>query len=195
MKGHIIILSLILAPLTASQLVYPALLRRPITQSRLPVVINQHQHPIMADRPNIALPPSNNNEDPPPSSDTDNVIISDVIGMSRSINIFAGFTRDIDTIASRLEDQSTNTTVLCPLNSAIQKLPRKPWEDPREYAAMGDKAYQGEDGEDRAHRNLRRFVEAHVVLGSPWKAGEKKETVGGGKVWWEEKDGKKWVGL
>lgn len=71
----------------------------------------------------------------------------------------------------------------------MQKLPRKPWEDPRDEAEMGDKAYEGKAGEDRATRNLRRFVEAHVVKGSPWGKGEKRETVGGGKLWWEEKDG------
>lgn len=72
-------------------------------------------------------------------------------------------------------------------------MPRKPWEDPKEYNALGADAYKGDDGEDRAHKNLRRFVEAHVVPVSPWKEGEKVEAVGGGKVWWEEKQGTKVV--
>ena len=79
--------------------------------------------------------------------------------------------------------------MLAPLNSALQKLPRKPWEDPEEYNALGENAYKGQSGEDRAHSNLRRFSEAHIVPVSPWKEGEKVETLGGGKVWWENKDG------
>ena len=94
-----------------------------------------------------------------------------------------------------MDDGSKNTTVLAPLNSEIQKLPRKPWEDPQDYEELGQNAYGGSDGEDRAHRNLRRFVEAHTVPDSPWKEGEKKESLGGGKVWWENKDGRKTVSV
>lgn len=138
--------------------------------------------------PGIQLPPSDPSESPsdgpPPNSD---VILSDVMGTQRQIQIFAGFTRDISTVSSRLETSSLNTTVLAPLNSALTALPRKPWEDPREYAALGAEAYEGSDGEDRAHRNLRKFTEAHVVLASPWKEGEKVETMSGSKIWWEKK--------
>jgi hypothetical protein len=118
--------------------------------------------------------------------------ISDVLGRERNINIFAGFTRDIESVSQRLEG-SKNTTLLAPLNSAITRLPRKPWEDPQDYAALGQNAYHGQSGEDRAHRNLRRFVEAHVVPESPWAEGQKVQTLGGDTVWWEQKDGKKWV--
>ena len=100
---------------------------------------------------------------------------------------------DIETISKRLDDSSKNTTVLAPLNSELQKLPRKPWEDPEDYNALGAEAYTGNEGEDRAHRNLRRFVEAHVVPTSPWQEGEKVETVGGGKVWWEDREGTRTV--
>ena len=127
---------------------------------------------------------------PPASGD---LMISDVIGKERSINIFAGFTRDTDTIAARFDDTGKNSTVLAPLNSAIQKLPRKPWEDPEDYNALGEDAYSGKGGEDRANRNLRRFVEAHVVPSSPWTEGKKMTTVGGSTVWWEQKDGKRIV--
>lgn len=102
-------------------------------------------------------------------------------------------TGDIETSSKRLDDSSKNTTVLAPLNSALQKLPRKPWEDPKDYNALGAEAYKGNDGEDRAHKNLRKFVEAHIVPVSPWKEGEKVDTVGGGKVWWEDKEGTKMV--
>ncbi|KAG9975529.1 hypothetical protein KCU78_g22702, partial [Aureobasidium melanogenum] len=113
----------------------------------------------------------------------------------RNINIFAGFTRDIESVSRRLEAGSHNTTLLAPLNSAITKLPRKPWEDPQDYAALGQNAYDGQSGEDRAHKNLRRFVEAHVVPESPWAEGQKVQTLGGDTVWWEEKDGKKLASL
>ncbi|KAI4101268.1 MAG: hypothetical protein L6R37_005010 [Teloschistes peruensis] len=128
------------------------------------------------------------------SADAGNLIISDVIGKDRVINIFAGFTRDIDTISKRLDDDTQNTTVLAPLNSEIQKLPRKPWEDPKDYRSFGESAYDGSDGEDRAHRNLRRFVESHVIPSSPWKEGEKTKSLGGEELWWENKQGTRTVG-
>ncbi|KAL9001931.1 MAG: hypothetical protein Q9188_005116 [Gyalolechia gomerana] len=136
---------------------------------------------------NIPLPGFGGDRDS--SADAGDIIISDVIGKERSINIFAGFTRDIDNISKRLDDDSQNTTVLAPLNSEIQKLPRKPWEDPEDYGALGEAAYEGSAGEDRAHRNLRRFVEAHVIPTSPWKEGVKITSVGGEELWWEKKDG------
>ncbi|GAB7354122.1 hypothetical protein MBLNU459_g4686t1 [Dothideomycetes sp. NU459] len=142
---------------------------------------------------NIALPPVPGNSPSSDMSGDGGIIISDVIGRERTINIFAGFTRDIDSVSKRLEHSSENTTVLAPLNSAITKLPRKPWEDPKDYAALGQNAYDGQSGEDRAHRNLRRFVEAHVVPASPWEEGQKVETLGGSTVWWEFKDGKKTI--
>lgn len=146
------------------------------------------QLPIM-NAPNIALPPSNSGDEP--SGGAGDVRISDVIGKERVINIFAGFTRDIENISRRLDDTAQNTTVIAPLNSEIQKLPRKPWEDPRDYDTLGATAYDGPEGEDRAHRNMRRFVEAHIIPVSPWKEGDKVESIGGGKVWWENKEGKK----
>ncbi|KAF2217432.1 hypothetical protein CERZMDRAFT_89521 [Cercospora zeae-maydis SCOH1-5] len=150
---------------------------------------------IMADTnaPSIQLPPSSDGDPPPPPPKGD-VIISDVIGNTRQINIFAGFTRDIDTISSRLDDSSKNSTILAPVNSAVSALPRKPWEDPRDYAVLGANAYEGKDGEDRAHRNLRRFTEAHVVPESPWQKDEKVKSLGGSLLWWEVKDdGKAYV--
>ncbi|KAL8688269.1 MAG: hypothetical protein Q9218_005779 [Villophora microphyllina] len=145
---------------------------------------DRQQAPVM----NIPIPGfSGGNKDS--SADAGDLIISDVIGKDRVINIFAGFTRDINTISKRLNDDSQNTTVLAPLNSEIQKLPRKPWEDPKDYGDFGQSAYDGSAGEDRAHRNLRRFVEAHVVPASPWKEGEKVKSLGGEELWWETKEG------
>ena len=150
-----------------------------------------HQAPIMS-TPNIALPPSDKQN--PPSNPSGEVIISDVIGKDRIINIFAGFTRDIEAISRRLDDNTQNTTVLAPLNSEIQKLPRKPWESPKDYDTLGENAYNGADGGDRANSNLRRFLEAHIVPVSPWEEGEKIATLGGTTVWWESKGGQKKVG-
>lgn len=148
------------------------------------------QRPIMT-VPDIVLPSPEDDKTAPPTGD---VMISDMIGIERVINIFAGFTRDIDTISRRLDDSTQNSTILAPLNSALQNLPRKPWEDPQDYDALGQGAYEGEGGEDRAHKNLRRFVETHVVPVSPWAEGEKVETLGGRKIWWENIDGKQTVG-
>lgn len=158
------------------------------------------QHPIM-NIPNIALPPfSNHNKESSSKGGNghgreNEVILSDVIGKQRAINVFASFTRDIEIISRRLDDNAQNTTVLAPLNSQIEKLPRKPWEDPRDYEALGENAYEGEEGEGRAQRNLRRFVEAHILPLSPWIEGEKVESLGGGEVWWEEKEGQKLVSV
>lgn len=142
-----------------------------------------------------ALPPPENDVPLPfsPPSGGDSVILTDVIGRDRSINIFAGFTRDIECVDDRLGDETLNTTVLAPLNSAIVALSRKPWEDPEDYSRLGPNAYAGEEGEERAHANLRRFVEAHVVPISPWEEGDKVETMVGSTIWWEMKDGKKTI--
>ena len=151
------------------------------------VARHNQQGPIM----NIPLPGFGGGKDS--SADTGDVTISDVIGKDRAINIFAGFTRDIDSISKRLDSQ--NATVLAPLNSEIQKLPRKPWEDPTDYDNLGQSAYKGSAGEDRAHKNLRRFVEAHVIPSSPWKEGDKIKSIGGEELWWENNDGTRFVRL
>ena len=182
------ILSLALSlhfPLAFSELTFPQFV------PSLRVHAKSNEKPIL-DMSNVVLPPSSDKKDAEPSAD---LTISDVIGKERGINIFAGFTRDIDTVSKRLDDPRCNTTVLAPLNSELQKLTRKPWEDAQDYSAMGSQAYKGTDGEDRAHRNLRRFVEAHVVPASPWKMGDKINVIAGRQIWWDEKDGKKTVCL
>jgi hypothetical protein len=150
---------------------------------------DRQQHPIMdTNAPGIALPPSSDDKQPPPPQG--DVVLSDVLGTQRQINVFAGFTRDIATVSTRLDASILNTTVLAPSNQAISSLPRKPWEDPKDYSEIGAKAYAGQDGSDRAQTNLKRFVEAHVVLASPWKESEKAKTMAGTEVWWENQDGK-----
>lgn len=160
--------------------------------------VGQEQKPIIMNLPNIYLPSSSSGGGKQDDSDdraSGEIIISDVIGRERSINIFAGFTRDIEEISNRLEsnNKGENTTVLAPLNSEIQKLPRKPWEDLKDYETLGSQAYDGSGGQERANKNLKRFVEAHIVPTSPWKENQKVSSLGGGEVWWEERDGKKFV--
>lgn len=133
------------------------------------------------------MPPDN-------TGDRSNLIVSDILAKTPRINIFSSLTRDFDPISSRLNNKSQNTTVLAPLNSAISDLPRKPWEDPEDYAKYGEvNAYKGGDGQERAKRNLQRFVEAHLVPVSPWAEGEELETVGGGKVKWTKEGDKIFV--
>ncbi|EED13401.1 conserved hypothetical protein [Talaromyces stipitatus ATCC 10500] len=134
---------------------------------------------------NVLMPPITGGGGSDGDDKNTNLIVSDLLVKTPKINVFASLTRDFQPIASRLNDKSQNTTVLAPLNSAINSLPRKPWEDPADYDRFGEaKAYNGEEGQDRAKRNLQRFVEAHLVPVSPWREGEEVETVGGAKVKW-----------
>lgn len=123
--------------------------------------------------------------------DDSTLSISDVLPQTRKINIFASLTRDVSTVTSRLESTKPedNTTLLAPLNSAMQALPRKPWED-----RPGDNSgVSAERNEDKAAGNLKRFVEEHVIPTSPWKRGPegKIKTLGGQQLWWDEQDGHK----
>ncbi|KAJ4287930.1 hypothetical protein N0V90_011945 [Kalmusia sp. IMI 367209] len=154
---------------------------RPLTD--IIKVFNVPQSPLQLPNPLADMPSD--------ESVSTGVIISDVIGKTQAIAIFSGLTRDIDPVSGRLDDASQNATVLAPDNSVMRGLKRKPWEDPEDYEAFGAEAYKGQDGEDRAHKNLRRFVERHVVPVSPWEEGKKVKTLDGNEVWWETKDGKK----
>lgn len=188
MQPHLLLYSAILTTLIPTSVlasIKPQPPRNPAPPPPPPP--NYNQAPLASPQLIDIMPPT------PDSPSSSSIMISDVIGKTRSINIFAGFTRDISTVSSRLDDQSLNSTILCPLNSALQSLPRKPWEDPKDYDSLGSNAYAGDQGEDRAHRNLRRFVESHVVTDSPWREGEKVKTMGGRVVWWERRDGGKVV--
>ncbi|KAK8122488.1 FAS1 domain-containing protein [Apiospora sp. TS-2023a] len=129
-----------------------------------------------------------------PKMQQNNVMLSDVMSRDKSINLFASLTRDVASIEQRLEDPSQNSTVLAPLNSRIDALPSKPWEDARDYETFGTAAaYEGDEGRDRAQKNLKKFAEAHMVPVSPWQEGEKVKTLFAGdkEIWWENKEGKK----
>lgn len=154
----------------------------------------QNQQPIMQSYiPDTVLPTSTS-----PPEDVDHQagrktgpIVADVLPKVKGINIFASLTRDFESVASRLNDSSRNVTVLAPRNTAIQGLPRKPWENPEDYEQFGEaEAYVGSEGEDRAKQNLRRFVEAHLIPTSPWRKDDQVDTLGGGKLKWY-KDGDK----
>lgn len=121
------------------------------------------------------------------------VIISDVLGKTQNIAIFSGLTRDIDSVAGRLDNAAQNATVLAPDNSVMRSLKRKPWEDPEDYNSLGANAYDGSVGQDRARTNLERFVARHIVPESPWEEGKKTKTLAGNEAWWESKDGQKKV--
>ncbi|KAH7086680.1 hypothetical protein FB567DRAFT_496128 [Paraphoma chrysanthemicola] len=132
---------------------------------------------------------------PPTGEVSTGVIISDVIGKTQNIAIFSGLTRDIDDVAKRLDNAGQNATVLAPDNSVMRGLKRKPWEEPEDYDSFGANAYEGSAGEDRARKNLERFVQRHIVPESPWEEGKKVKTLAGNEVWWESKDGQKKVSL
>jgi hypothetical protein len=132
---------------------------------------------------------------PPAGEVSSGVIISDVIGKTQNIAIFSGLIRDIADVAGRLDNPAQNATVLAPDNSVMRELKRKPWEDPEDYDTLGANAYDGSAGEDRARKNLERFVQRHVVSESPWEEGKKIKTLAGNEIWWETKHGQKKVSL
>ncbi|KAH7156608.1 hypothetical protein EDB81DRAFT_395861 [Dactylonectria macrodidyma] len=143
--------------------------------------------PVMADSSDNAGKKDANNDGQP------SVAIADVLGTQRSLTTFSSFARLHPSTEGLLANFDVNTTVLAPLNSAIEALPRKPWESPRDYSRLGPKAYSGDDGQERARQNLLHFVEAHLVVGNPWSENDKAETVLGKQLWWVEKDGKRIV--
>jgi hypothetical protein len=174
-----------------------------LTTSNAPQIILQEAQDSLQKlrRPGMATPPSKFSDgggvpDPAEKDPASNLIVSDILSKTRKVNIFASLTRDIEPISTRLTDKNETTIVLAPLNSAILSLPRKPWEDPTDYERFGNvDAYKGQDGENRARHNLRRFVEAHLVPVGSWKEGGEVETIGGGRLSWINDGGKIFVSL
>lgn len=114
--------------------------------------------------------------------------LPDVLGRERALNIFASLTRSLEAIETRLNDHSLNSTILAPSNAVLRSLQRKPWESGDDYAAYGEAdAYAGASGEGRATRNLKHFVELHVLPHSPWPERTERRTLGGAKVSWERR--------
>ncbi|CAG8159118.1 unnamed protein product [Penicillium olsonii] len=167
-----------------------------ILPSRQQRLLEHQERQAMLDKmlSGIVRPQQTAPEEDVSSNSNDSPIISDVLPKTKAINTFARLTRDFDAIASRLNDGSKNITVLAPRNSAIQNLPRKPWENPADYEKFGEvNAYEGSDGQDRAKRNLQRFVEAHLIPVSPWRVGEEVETLAGEKLKWTKEGDKMFI--
>lgn len=62
--------------------------------------------------------------------------------------------------------------------------------------AVVDEKYRELEGDDRLRRNERRFVGAHCVRwgdAGEWKEGERRKTVEGVEVWWEERGGERFI--
>ncbi|KAL1954688.1 hypothetical protein VTO42DRAFT_792 [Malbranchea cinnamomea] len=146
------------------------------------------------DQPNDILPSSGPGGGDSASGD-DGLIVSDILNKERDINAFASLARQIEEVSNRLNSDRINTTVLAPSNAAVQRLPRKPWESPRDYEAYGmEEAYAGQQGRERAANNLKKFVEMHVVPDSPWAEDKEVKTLGGARISWKKgNDGKKYI--
>lgn len=151
---------------------------------------SQQRLAIMSNDPNMPPSAQDNPNDASSFSFFHTTVMSDVVGKTRSINIFGSLTRDIAAVANRLSSKSSNTTLLAPINSAIEALPRKPWEDPH-----GTTVYEGDDGKDKAQENLTKFVQSHIVPVSPWEEGQKVKTLAGQEIWWTTEGDKKMVSL
>ncbi|TFB06825.1 hypothetical protein CCMA1212_000936 [Trichoderma ghanense] len=141
-------------------------------------------HPFPGHLPVIMSPPNDAKVQVQPA-----VLLIDILGTQRSLTTFFSLSRMRPETSDPLADPNTKTTVLAPSNVAIEDLPRKPWENPDDYSALGSQAYDGSGGKDRADENMMRFVQAHLVVGqpSPWEAGVKAKTAAGREIWWEEK--------
>lgn len=197
MKAPNLLSSLALLTLSATTAAAALSPRRPAASSQWD--LQQQQDILLPPRPPLGKLPVMAPSSPAPgsgsgSSSSDAAVqvqravpLGDILGSQRALTTFASLTRLEESTTTLLDDLATNTTVLAPLNSAIEALPRKPWEDAREYAVHGAQAYDGSGGQDRAARNLRHFVDAHLVACNPWEEGVRAKTLGGRVVWWEWK--------
>ncbi|RCI13057.1 hypothetical protein L249_0690 [Ophiocordyceps polyrhachis-furcata BCC 54312] len=123
--------------------------------------------------------------DPAPDPDPKPAPLADLVNSNRSLTTFSSLIRLQSSTSSILASESEATTVLAPLNSALDSLPRKPWEDAADYESLGSTAYEGEQGRQRAHRNLARFVDAHLVPQSPWAQNTRVRSRAGRELWWQ----------
>ncbi|OAR02851.1 hypothetical protein LLEC1_04642 [Akanthomyces lecanii] len=172
----------------------------------LPTIAAVRSSPRIANDVTTTAPPQRSTRQPPKKqhlatmpADGDHPVqtavrLSDTLGSNRAVTSFSSFARQHGATEDRLGSDADKTTVLAPLNSAVEALARKPWENEREMGELGTNAYEGDGGKARADANLCRFVEAHLVTQSPWPAGTKAKTMAGREVWWEEReDGKRVV--
>ncbi|RMZ78024.1 hypothetical protein DV737_g4067, partial [Chaetothyriales sp. CBS 132003] len=143
--------------------------------------------------PGPVQPPSSEQPQDQDSPGDGGLTIADILPKSRNINIFASLTRDVSSISDRLESNHSrdNTTLLAPLNSVMQSLPRKPWESKPDDTD----SVRAPTNEEKAAHNIQSFVEEHIVPISPWKEGKdgKTKTIGGQELWWEQRGDKRYV--
>jgi uncharacterized surface protein with fasciclin (FAS1) repeats len=99
--------------------------------------------------------------------------------------------------ASRLADESTNSTLLVPCNSALQILPRKPWEDRDEKEGIRRDGKEDlvwdQEVEDQARKNVEDFVAGHLITRYPVEEGKKVDTLRGTQVEYRVMGGDKYV--
>lgn len=97
----------------------------------------------------------------------------------------------------RLADESINSTLLVPTNSALQTLPRKPWEDRDDDGQVtrhGSKdSLWNKKAEDKAKKNIEEFVAGHLVTKYPVEEGKQLATLKGTFVSYTVKGGEKFV--
>ncbi|KAI9163130.1 FAS1 domain-containing protein [Paramyrothecium foliicola] len=138
----------------------------------------------------VIMSPGGGGDDSAPKIQTQPAVaLADVLGPNRALTTFSSLSRHHVATNALLDDRACDPplTVLAPLNSAFDALPRKPWEHP---AGSNVDSFAGPDGKDRADSNLARLVDAHIVGQSPWDQGDKAKTLGGRELWWEERNGK-----
>jgi uncharacterized surface protein with fasciclin (FAS1) repeats len=99
--------------------------------------------------------------------------------------------------ATRLTDEFVNSTLLVPRNSALQTLPRKPWEDKsddEQVTKNGPKdILWNKEVEDKARKNVENFVAAHVITKYPIQEGKDLPTLNGSTVSYKVEGGRKYV--
>lgn len=99
--------------------------------------------------------------------------------------------------ATRLADESVNSTLLAPRNAVLQTLPRKPWEDQSDEGPLtkqGSKdSLWSKEAEDKARKNVEDFVAGHVVTKYPIQEGKDLTTLSGSTISYEVKGGEKYI--
>jgi hypothetical protein len=93
-----------------------------------------------------------------------------------------------------LSDESVNSTLLVPQNSALQTLPRKPWEEDEEGPVVADKdVLWDQEAEDKARKNVEDFVASHLITKYPIQEGADLPTLRGTTLSYKLKGGDKYI--
>lgn len=113
------------------------------------------------------------------------ILLTDLLTRLKSVQIFHGYIREVDSVYERLSNESKKSIVLAPQDSSLVDLLRKPWESLDDYAEFGVQSYEGKAGKDRADKNLQRYVKEHVVDSGFMTQDSKYENLNGNPVWYE----------